>query len=548
MSRPHALIGLRQRARHLIWGVWLVTVPAFALQDMDDADLAQVDGGGLSFVLENFKFQMAPQSFIEQVGAAPTGGTTLQQGDYYWMGLSISGDGSSGQQWAPTAAGTPNTCSTSKTSSGTASTVAGNLGCAVGSNVIANLAAFDNPYVLRAFSYTAPDENNNSAIANTVLELMAPSCVGQASSSSAAPALGCGSSTQQPEDTYRWAFWGSVVVTKSSGATASASGQLKSQTIVDGINAAYFYPQMVATTAGSSAAGRPNMYQGAVMRMFRTIPDSINTANSDNATLGLTYASELSGNFRFSVGQTGSTDADTCTGTGGNCSLANVAVVPNFDNTEGLYFRNVQAYLPLGQLNYQSIVAGASGTVASPNGNFDLELTVLPNEAPAYNDAYSLEASDTTGYATAHDAQCTMTANTATQCGSGTGTGNWTAVPVRYFETHGYVEWGTGVSSTYALPDDPDGSGSLGTRPYSPPAACTGSGAISTACYTSTSDGIYFASGNSLTQTFTASAASSDPELNKSYSTSGLSTVNLGTATMQGLLFQHLKITTLGAN
>lgn len=529
--------------RVLLSGILLAasTLPAWALQSMDDDQLSGVGGGGLAFVLENISAQMGPQSYIHSIGSAPSGGSTLQPGDLYWFGWSITGAGGSGTQWAPSASGTPNTCTTGG--------VPGDLACAVGSNSIANMAAFDNPYVLRVFPYSAVDENNNTNVSNTVLEFIAPSCVGLAANASSAPALGCGSSTQTPSDAYRWSFWGDIVVTPVGGATASTFGQLKSQTIIEGVPAAYFYPPIAATTSG--AAGRPNMYQGAVMRLFRTIPDTVAPGNSDNATLGLNYFSALSGDFRFSVGQTG-TNADTCAAS--PCTTAEIGVVPNFDNQEGLYFRNVQAFLPMGRLHYQSLVLGQVGTVAAPNGNFYIELTQVPDQANAYTDLYALEGGDTTGgYQTAHDAQCTVTGGIA--C-----TTNWTAVPVNYFQTHGYVQWGNGVTSTYQrtfMTNNLGGGGNndqgdFGSRPYSPSSACA-SGPRTTACYTDTTDGISMTAVTG--QTFTAAASTTDPGCSgsglcavTSYSSASMTSVNLGTANVQGLLLQHLKITTLGAN
>lgn len=552
-------LGWRHKKAWLAVALSCVLSPAFALQALDDSQLEKVDGSGLAFVLENIKAQMGPQSFNEAIGSTPTGTPdTLQQSDYFWFGWSISGDGSSGTQWAPTAAGSPNACSTTATNSGTATTVAGNLGCAVGTNTIANMAAFDNPFVLRVAAYSAPDLNGTAGVSNTVLEFMAPTCVGEQASASAAPSLGCGSSTQKPEDNYRWSFWGAFDITSGgSGNTATTSGDLKSQTIIDGVPAAYLYPTMIAGTGGSGSY--LNMYQGAILRIFRTVPLTSaaisNGQNPLNGTLGLNYASELSGDFRFSVGQASTVaaanDADNC-GAGDPCTstptLAQIAVVPNFDNTEGLYFRNVQAFLPLGRLHYMSIVAGVAGSVASTgagSGNFDLELTQLPNFANDYNDYYALASGDTTGYITAHDAQCPVGGG-GVACTSGTY--DFTKVPANYYETHGYVQWGSGQAATYTLPNATDGTGSLGTRPYNPPAACIGANAQTTGCYTTATDGIYFASGSNLTQTFTAAATDSDPQNSQSYTTGNLTVVNLGTSTMQGILFQHLKITTLGAN
>lgn len=530
----------------------LFAAPLHAMDALDDDTLSGVEGEGLAFVLENMRTQMAPQSFIEEVGSTPDSTkTTFQRGDFYWFGASMTGDGSSGTQWATTATGTPQACSTTG--------AAGNLGCAVGTNAITNMAAFDNPYVLRVFPYTAPDVNNTSGgVQNTVLEIIGPTCVGQATSASAAPALGCAAPTTLPSDAYRWAFWGVINVTTSGTPVASTSGMLQDQTIIEGVPAAYLYPPMVATTSGNGASA-PNMYQGGILRLFRTV----DTATPANQTMGLNYISELSGNFRFSVGV--QTAPPSCS----PCTLSNVGTVPNFDNNEGLYFHNVQAFIPMGQLNYQSLTFNTVGTVAAPNGNFILEVTQIPKPSgtgtclyadttDACADFYSLENGDSTGYQTAHDAQCAINVGWP-QCGTAAGANTWTVVSARYFQTHGYIEWGKGVAGTYTRNNMPNNfnsggnndSGTFGIRPYSPSNACSGANTRTSGCYTDVTDGMAFVAAN--TQTFTAAASSGDPTCGSNagctanYSAS-YSQVNIGTSAIEGLSLQHLKITTLGAN
>ncbi len=64
----------------------------------------------------------------------------------------------------------------------------------------------------------------------------------------------------------------------------------------------------------------------------------------------------------------------------------------------GLYFRNVEAFIPLGQLYYQALVLNAVGT----SGNFSLELTQIPGDNPTvYGRYYGLQSGDALGYETA---------------------------------------------------------------------------------------------------------------------------------------------------
>lgn len=501
---------------------------AQALSALGDDEMSNVQGEGIALVLENIRAQMGPQSYIQETGSAPTGGTTLQRGDYRWYGWSMSGTGV-GTSWSGAAC--------------VITGLGGELGCPIGNAAsatggvagsIANMAAYDNPYVLRVYQYSAPDMNNNLSVPNTVFELIGPTCFKGPSGPTAVGSNGggCATAQQTPTDRYRWSFWGEVKVNNDS------TRIMKSESIIEGVPAAYLYPTMVAGTAGT--AGRPNMYQGTVTRIFRTLADTVATGNPDNATFGMTYASALSGDFRFSVNQLG-TAAQTGTSTAcGNGAAGGEGCIPTFDDNEGFYFKNVQAYLPLGQLNYQSIVFN---TTPANDGNFIIELTQLPNQANAYSNFYSLENS------TNENAACATGSSTANQCGYYTAfdamsSSNWTNVPSTYYQTHGYIQWGDGTSVTGC------GTGTATTTScvVNPTAAnCTTT--PTSAC---TSNGIFFVSGGRNTgtaDTFTVSATSADASpAHPTYTTTGQTSVNLGTASIQGLLLQHLKITTLGAN
>ena len=63
--------------------------------------------------------------------------------------------------------------------------------------------------------------------------------------------------------------------------------------------------------------------------------------------------------------------------------------MPDFDDNEGVYFKNVDAFLPLGTLHYQTITLDAlrdgSGNAA---GDFVIELTRIPNTSVIYEDFY----------------------------------------------------------------------------------------------------------------------------------------------------------------
>lgn len=402
-----------------------------------DSDLADVSGEGLAFGLDSLRASMRNTSYIEQVGVTPPGGATFQRGDLRWFGLTLSGGAAAdGRGWT----GTSEAC--------------GHLLCPQAFTG-ATIAAFDNPYVLRAFNYTGYDPQNAS-VNRTVLELVGPTNA----------------------DTYRWGFWGESEVGKSG---ASNTGLLQSQTMIVG------KPTNAAGTAGSTL--RILQHQG-----------------SSDPTLALTYDSRLSGNFRFSLAQLAASPN----------SKGSVPVFDNgstADNAPGLTFRNVDAFVPLGQLFYQTVIFDDStpgGGGAAGNGNFVIELTRLPNQSNAYTDFYSNPG-----------ASCTDARYTGVNCGY-----QRTSRPARYAQTHGLITWGDWW---------PNGSG----------------GAVN--AFNTTTDGIIFAKATAAA-TFTAQATRADPGASQdsdpaitTYTRNGLSQVNLGDSRISGLLVQHLKITTLGA-
>src|SRR5690606_28513909 len=308
----------------------LVAAPAFAMVEITDEQMSEVSGSGLAFVLGDgtnpFRFHMAPTSYIEAVGEHPNptnspSGTTMNRSDLRWYGLSMSGVGGNGLTWQGTA------CSGGLN----------NMGCPMTDTGITNFANHDNPYVLRVFDYTRVGRNGGTdwvtGVERTVLELVGPS----------------------DTDTFLWSFWGETKATNAAGTQLGYT--LQSQSIIRGKPAARVKPPSIFGT------GAGNPMAGPVLRMFQ---------NQTDGSLGLSFDSRLSGDYRFSVNQSVP-------------SSPTWAGVPEFTTEEGLYFTGVNAFLPLGQLHYQSLVLNDS---AANDGNFTIELTRLPNDPQAYNDAY----------------------------------------------------------------------------------------------------------------------------------------------------------------
>lgn len=376
--------------------LWLLaSVPLWAMPamaPMSEDEMAEVSGAGIAIALENFRYMLAPTSYMEQVGVAPAGACTgtgstasntncWRRGDLRWYGINLSGASGAGSHWDESA------CD------------AGSLSCPRGGLIGGAggwFSPFDNPYVMRAWSPQGIDYSGapvNADPANpdkTIYEYLAP--------------------TQQPY--YTLSFWGeieagatrdpSMQALSSGTGESNGGGLLKSQTIIRG-NAA-----------------------GSVFRMFKF-------TQPGNETFGMTYTSYLRGDFRFSVAQSGAgTDA--------------IGVPPVFDNNEGLHFRNVDAYLPLGQLYYQAFVVGQVGT----DGDFYLELTKIPENSLVYNQFYSLNSGDVRGFDTALAA----TRNWNVPCGP------TDTLCQNYRKSHGYVRYG----DYYPGMGGPGGWAATGTR------------------------------------------------------------------------------------
>ncbi|MAX56111.1 MAG: hypothetical protein CL537_11485 [Alcanivoracaceae bacterium] len=294
-----------------------------ALERMDDAAMSDVSGAGIALGFEDFRWLTKPTSYFEQMGTAPVGTTTFQRADMRWYGLSITAvphgsTGNEGFHWDQ-----------SGSSFGTACTGTG-LACPLG-GVIPNFSPYDNPYVLRAFSPSGYSYDGTLLNADpdspdkTVYEYVAP--------------------TNQPY--YNFAFMGEIEAGRTapneylnaqnmpSGVTGDVGDFLKSQTLIQG-NAA-----------------------GSIFRLFQH-------TQPGNETFAIMYHSDLRGDFRFSAAQDSRAASDV------------VGVPVIFDEQEGLHFKNVEAFIALGQPFYQAFTLDA---VPSQDGNFIMELPFLRDPA-----------------------------------------------------------------------------------------------------------------------------------------------------------------------
>lgn len=411
-----------------------------ALVEMGEEEMQGVSGAGLAVALDNFSVRFAPTSFIELTGSNASAGWNRGDGRYY--GLSITnGAQTGGTDWYG------NGCSTGG--------VAGALACPIGnsnattSGVTANpfgvggLASVYDPYVLRVFEYEGYDYQGNYLTGTdrpTILELIGPSNT----------------------DTWRWSFWGELEVDRVVGDPSADIGA--SNCSFGGANCGDFLQsQTIIRGKPVTLDGKP-----ARLRLMRTV-------NSADPTLGIAYQSALSGDFRFSVRQNINSEDS-------------LHYVPDFQDNEGLFFKNVDAYLPLGTLHYQAITLDALRDGSNnATGDFIIELTQIPNIPQIYNNFYCGDLNNTGNCALAADGSI-LNPNEDTQ---------------------GYVRWGdfTGVNTA------------------------TGAG-LPTA--TNTTNGIFFVGGTAgCNATSTCNSAA---------------ITNIGISRIEGMRIHHLKITTLGAS
>ena len=346
---------------------------AQALTELSDDSLSDVQGAGFAFALDNFSMRFAPESFIELTGTNldPQSDVAMagwQRGDARYYGLSMTnGEVVSGTDWYATQAGATGGCGGNATYGNVflacpqgRGLISSGQGQTANSYGIGAMASVYDPYILRVFEYEGYDfqgnylDDTNGNEKPTILEFIGPS----------------------QTERWRWSFWGELEVDRTADASAnigapncSSGGAncadfLQSQTIIHG----------KPTTAGIYDDGTNSWIEKpkpAILRLMQT-------ENSNDRTLGITYQSALSGDFRFSVRQknTGAL-ADT---------LHNV---PDFDDNEGLYFKNVDAFLPLGTLHYQALTLNAlrDGNDKA-TGDFIIELTQIPNIKAVYEDFY----------------------------------------------------------------------------------------------------------------------------------------------------------------
>lgn len=246
-------------------------------------------------------------------------------------------------------------------------------------------------------------------------------------------------------------------------------------------------------------------------------------SDPNDPTIAFVWHNNWKGDFRYSLNQ-------------GFASQDIEGFPPLFTDVEGFYTLNIEVYMPLGQLFYQSLILD---DVASAPGNFRLELTRINEQASSViSDFYS--TADASGY------------QRRTTAGAD-------ARPARYYETHGLFRMGDWTPPTTCS------AGGAGAFNCIPPMAGTKNGPYAT------DDGMFFVSrdlsstsarfsvysdrvapptGSTLTNYNAGDGPfRGDNNFFETNSNNGLTnTVNLGDGRIEGMLIQHLELRTRGVN
>lgn len=414
-----------------------------AMTAIDDQEMSEISGTGLAFGLEDVRIQAGPTTYFEATGTVPSAGP-FKRGDVRWYGFALSGSNPV-TSWG-----------------GTCGAGINGMGCPIG-DTIDNLAAFDNPYILRVFDYNAQPSGaltrnySGAPTSQAVLEYLAPTNA----------------------DPYRYAAWIEIVV------GANIQDKIQGQAIM--------------TNAKLNSSDGKN----SKIRIVK------HTDPSD-PTVGFIWENHWQGDFRYSVNQT-------------FFSPDTAGVTPFYTDVEGAYALNIQTFVPLGQLFYQSIILDDLEGV--DDGNFRIELTrPNPLSADVYEDFYSIAGQN--GY----------------QRGGRS---------ARYGETHGYFRIGDWTPACRT-----------GNVNCTTPMAGTKNGVQDT------TDGLFFVAYDQFSTSARFNAFSdreaiypngqapgggnSDidnistiPRLNNS-NNNNYNQINLGDSRIEGILFQHFELRTRG--
>ncbi len=530
-------------------GAAVLSLPTYALEQASDAELSAASGEGLAFFAQNIELQMPSVAgdYSGVSGAVTTANDFTGLSGYVAAGVNGSKFGASNglasngtattvsqnagdygsyvylSPVGPTASGNKTDVylyglSISQNDNITANAVAGNTSANIGSAVPTsagsvakahnalfntsgagvNWGRSNDPFAVLVTTSTDVGLDGATTVTVPYLQIAAPQTVTTSAASSAYSA-----------NNIRLGAWLNILQYNGASATPNYN------------------------TAGVSGAAGPALQlqaiwdgfgiNGTVVNIFPTSTGPTVTGNAQLAnTLGfsgvLRFNSQPTGVLRLSVAESNTV--------GGNS-------IGLFDAYEGIYIQNLHTNLPLGAFNFQPLVLSANNVLSGGNTvpNVTLELGHIPNASAAYNQYY-------VDYGPKGDGTST----------SGTllspAVGNCNAVNCSANATHGSITIGdvflnttaSNIAPTYQLtPRNATNDGS-GTVTTGTPVTVTNTiiPGASDALFTTKGTGNSNLAGTDVAGiTFKAPGAAG-------------ATVNLGTASISGLMINHLKMTLTG--
>jgi hypothetical protein len=246
-------------------------LPGAGFEPIEDDELSGMTGEGIAIALEDIRILAGPTSRFEIIGQVPL--PPAKKADARWYGISVSSN-EAVTSWL-----------------GACTAGIGNMGCPIG-GTIANLAPFDNPFILRVFDYSGLDFQG-ATVQQSVFEFLAP--------------------TQH--ERAKVSNWNELVVNN------NVNDKLQGQLVF-----------------GNAVL---NTVRGGVRRNNKI--RIVSHTDVNDPTIGFIWENHWRGDFRYSVNQS-------------FISQDTVGVPPWFTADEGFYTRNIEVFFPLGQMFYQSLI------------------------------------------------------------------------------------------------------------------------------------------------------------------------------------------------
>lgn len=326
---------LRYIPHVLALAISAVASSSYALEAISDEEMASTTGEGLAFLPENFSIIFDPDAYINLIPVGPV--STGNKADVFIYGLAVGKSN--------VAAGTNrNSTNNSITNDTTVSN-------------ITSWGTGTNPWVIRTETVDKPGFNTTTE-SRAILSFQTPDYLPTTETTAATGA-----------DAYnlKMVMWTDVMVRNAAVANGNANQftqRLRLQAVWDGFSV-----------------------NGTELNIFQTASGS-GTASYNN-TVGISgilrFNSEAQGVLRFSTAlKANEASMITTPATGGvSPFIRGNSTAGQFNENEGLYIRDLDVNLPLGQLHYQPLVLDATAS-----GNVIIELARIPNNPAAYNEFY----------------------------------------------------------------------------------------------------------------------------------------------------------------